>query len=164
MYEPPHMDDRLKHSTATLDPGFDIFPDLLFLVSPDGIILDYRGGRYAALYARPDAFLQHSMHEVLPPTVSAQFADAIARVCATQTPVAIDYTLPMPDGEHAFEARLVPLRPDAILAICRDVTDTLRTNERLATEQAQQKFDNAIDELEDLARRNDIPPGALRGQ
>src|SRR5712691_4458275 len=30
--------------------------------------------------------------------------------------------------------RLVPLRPDAILAICRDVTDTLRTNERLATE------------------------------
>ena len=113
---------------AALDASFDIFPDLLFLVSPDGIILDYRGGRYAALYAPPDAFLQRSMHAVLPPPVAAQFAVAIARVCETHTPVAIDYTLPMPDGDHAFEGRLVPLAPDAILAICRDVTETLRAN------------------------------------
>src|SRR5258705_2318972 len=127
-------DDPLKHSTVALDASFDIFPDLLFLVSPDGIILDYRGGRRAALYAPPEAFLRRSMHTVLPPPVAAQFAEAIARVCDTDSPVAIDYTLPMPDGEHAFEARLVRVTPQAILVICRDVTDAIRTNEQLATE------------------------------
>lgn len=133
-YGPLRMDDHVKHSTVALDASFDIFPDLLFLVSPDGIILDYRGGRDAALYAPPDAFLQRSMHDVLPPPVAAQLAEALARVCDTQAPAAIDYTLSMPDGEHAFEARLVPLVPDAILVICRDVTETLRTNERIETE------------------------------
>ncbi len=128
------MDDSLKRSSLVLDASFDIFPDLLFLVSPDGIILDYRGGRYAALYAPPDAFLQRSLHSVLPPPVAAQLADAIVRVCETHGPATVHYTLPMPDGAHTFEARLVPLVPDAILAICRDVTETLRRNEQLETE------------------------------
>jgi PAS domain S-box-containing protein len=128
-------DDPLKHKTvAALDASFDIFPDFLFLFSPDGIILDYRGGRRAALSTPPDAFLQRSIHAVLPPPVAAQFAEAIARVRDTESPVAIDYVLPKSDGEHAFEARLVRLVPDAILAICRDVTETVRTNERLGTE------------------------------
>ncbi|OFV90069.1 MAG: hypothetical protein A3H95_16930 [Acidobacteria bacterium RIFCSPLOWO2_02_FULL_64_15] len=128
------MPDRLKHPPVAFDASFDVFPDLLFLVSPGGIILDYRGGRNAPLYAPPDAFLQRSMHEVLPPPVATHIAEALVRVGDTQAPVAIDYTLPMPDGVHAFEARLIPLVPDAILAICRDVTETRRTNERLETE------------------------------
>lgn len=126
------MDHRLNDSTSVLNTSFDLFPDLLFLVSPDGIILDYRGGRHAALYAPPEAFLQRSVRDVLPPPVAARLVEGIARVCDTQRPATVDYTLLMPDGEHAYEARLVPLGADAILAICRDVTE-LRANERMET-------------------------------
>ena len=66
--------------------------------------------------------------------------EAIARVCDTEQSIAADYTLPMPDGDHDFEARLVPLVPDVILAICRDVTAAVRTNQRL---QAERQLDEA---------------------
>jgi hypothetical protein len=127
------MDHRLDHQprpTVAPDAILETFPDLLFLVSPDGTIVDYRGGRHTALYAPPDAFRQRPMHAALPPPAAATLTRAIARVCDTQRPVAINDTLPMPDGEHAFEARMVPLAPDVILAICRDVTEALRADRR----------------------------------
>lgn len=51
-----------------------------------------------------------------------------------QGPEAVDYTLSFPDGERDFEARLVPLTPETVLAICRDITETPRKCERLDTE------------------------------
>jgi hypothetical protein len=120
--------------TSLLDQGFDIFPDLLFLVNSEGVILDYRGGRDAQLYARPDAFLGRSLHAVLPPPAATRLGEAVARVSHTQSSVTVDYTLPMPEGERAFEARLVPFVPDAVLAVCRDVSDTPRPHARLEAE------------------------------
>lgn len=66
---PKNMTSSLGHSTSLLDQPFDGFPDLLFVVSREGVILDYRGGREARLYAPPDAFLGCSLNAVLPPSV-----------------------------------------------------------------------------------------------
>ena len=113
-------------STALLDQSFDVFPDLLFLVSSEGVILDYRGGQDTQLYTRPDAFLGRSLYTVLPPLAASRLGDGVERVSRTHHTATVDYTLPMPAGERTFEARLVPLMPDAVLAVCRDVSETRR--------------------------------------
>jgi PAS domain S-box-containing protein len=137
------MTNTPNGSTSLFDQGLDRFPDLLFLVDPEGVILDYRGGSATSLYAPPDAFLGRSMLSVLPQPASNRLRDAVARVSKTQHPVAVDYTLPLPEGERAFEARLIPLLPQAILAVCRDVTSTSTSIEQGEGQRPNEKLNPA---------------------
>jgi len=118
---------------VTVDDAVRRHPDLHFIVSPDGTILQYYGGPDADLYVAPETFLGRTLHDVLPAPVASHVAEGMSRVRDRFPPVVVEYTLPIAGEDRAFEARLIPLGEDGILAICRDVTETFRTQERLRT-------------------------------
>ena len=86
-------------------------PDMMFLLTQGRRV--YRLSRLrssAQLLAKPESFLGRHMIEVLPASVAASFAAAFARLDHEPGPIIVEYPLSLPDGEHHYEARLVPCR------------------------------------------------------
>ncbi|HZY04481.1 MAG TPA: PAS domain S-box protein [Anaeromyxobacteraceae bacterium] len=121
------------------------FPALLFLVDGDGRILDYRGGE--ELYLPPRSFLGRRVEEVLPPAAGSKLAEAVTRARDGQ-PVLVDYSLPFPEGERHFEARLRALAGGRVTALCTDVTARRRAEEALR--QSEERFRALIEYASDL--------------
>jgi PAS domain S-box-containing protein len=133
---PPRLD------LDALLPGF---PALLFLLDGDGRILDHRGGE--ELYLPPQSFLGRRVEEVLPPAAGSRLAEAVTRARDGQ-PVLVDYSLPFPEGERHFEARLRALAGGRVTALCTDVTARRRAEEALR--QSEERFRALIEYASDL--------------
>ena len=118
---------------------------MLFLVDGDGRILDYRGGE--ELYLPPRSFLGRRVEEVLPPAAGSKLAEAVTRARDGQ-PVLVDYSLPFPEGERHFEARLRALAGGRVTALCTDVTARRRAEEALR--QSEERFRALIEYASDL--------------
>jgi signal transduction histidine kinase len=104
-------------------------PDLMFMLRGDGTYVDYHARDPQLLFAPPDRFIGHTIREILPASVADTLMDALARACRGDTPVIVQYELPIGEPRH-FEARLVRAEHDRVLTIVRDVTDWKRTLER----------------------------------
>jgi two-component sensor histidine kinase len=128
---------------SELEAVFRAFPDLYFRLSRDGRILGYYAGRAYDLYAAPEQFLGKRMSEVLPAEAGRQFDTALRQLAETESLVSVEYSLPMPDGDRWFEARLVPLLEDQVAVVVREISqrrraeDALRESERHHREAAE---------------------------
>jgi PAS domain S-box-containing protein len=121
----------LLNPSLQLQAIFQAFPDLLFVMSGDGRILDYKAGNPALLHASPGEFLNRRMPETLPSGVGEQVDQAIKKVMRSGQPTGVNYHLSLRDGEHWFESRFVPVERDQVIAIVRDITDYKQTEERI---------------------------------
>ena len=126
---------------------FHAFFDLYFLLEADGTIVDYTTARQSDLYLPPEAFLGKRMQDVLPPAVGAQFRDAVECLAQSPHPIAIEYALPLTEGERHFEARLIGAPPTQIIVVARDITDHKQAEAALS--EAERKFrdifENAVE-------------------
>ncbi len=118
-------------ASRQLDAIFRAFPDLLFCMDAEGQIFDYRAGEMSNSYLAPDQFLGHPMRDVLPAEVRTKFDHAFRETRKTGKMVAIEYRLPVPNGERWFEARLVPLGESGVIAIVRDVSERVRNVDQI---------------------------------
>jgi signal transduction histidine kinase len=110
-------------------------PDMMFLLSKYGVYLDYHASDESQLLAKPASFLGRRMIEVLPASVAASFAAAFDRLTNEPGPIIVEYPLSLTDGDHHYEARLVPCRNE-VLAVVRDVTEQKRSQQALNQTQA----------------------------
>src|SRR4030095_301330 len=94
-------DEELLQKNAMLRA----LPDMMFLLSCDGVYLDYHARDPSDLLVPPSSFLGRNMREILSPDLAGRFEEAFAQ--ASDEPVLVEYGLPI-DGEvRHFEARLV---------------------------------------------------------
>lgn len=131
-------EETLRRTTLEFESIFRALPDLYFRTSHDGTILDYRAGRATDLYVPPDQFLGKRMQLVLPFNVGRQFEIAFQELAQGKPQTAIEYALPLPDGEKTFEARLLPLQQDQRIIIVRDITE--RKQSEAALQAAEAKY------------------------
>ncbi|MBD2184358.1 PAS domain S-box protein [Planktothrix sp. FACHB-1355] len=124
-------EEKLRQTTAELKAVFKALPDIYFRLASDGTILDYMAGQSQHLYAPPQVFLGKRMDEVLPAQIGQKLQDAIAELQQTRSLVTIEYSLPMPQGECFYEARLSPLLEDGTIVIVRDISARKRSEEAL---------------------------------
>jgi signal transduction histidine kinase len=110
-------------------------PDMMFLLTKEGVYLDYHASDASRLFTKPASFIGRHMIEVLPASVAASFAAAFERLSREPGPIIVEYALPMNDGEHHYEARVVPCRSE-VLAVVRDITDQKRSQQALNQTQA----------------------------
>lgn len=102
---------------------FNAFPDILFILSSDGYILNYKAGTNAALYLPPEEFIDKRAQDVLPPHISKLFTDALQQLQATGKPATIEYSLKINKTVYWYEARLLPdNNNDRVIVIVRDVS------------------------------------------
>jgi PAS domain-containing protein len=98
-------------------------PDLLFLMTRDGVYLDYYARDRRKLFRPPKAFLGKNIRDVMPPDHAAELVRAFARVKPAGPPIDVVYTLPIANEVRHFEARLVAGGNGRIVKIVRDITD-----------------------------------------
>ena len=147
----------LRQRTDELEAVFRALPDLYFRMDVDGTIRDYRAGREFGLYAAPEAFLGRRVQDVLPEPVGPKVAAGLAEVAETRGAVQVDYTLPVDDAPHHYEARLLPLGGDQIVGVVRDVTERTRAAEALRASEAS--YRGLVDSLTDLVYVQDLEGG-----
>ncbi len=124
-------EQALLATTSELKAIFQAFPDILFRLAKDGAILEYNAGRAGDLYVSPQEFLGKKMQDVLPRPIAKKFDEAIKEVSRTKSLVCMEYPLSVPSGEKIFEARVLPLPDEQIIAVIRDVTENRLIHEEL---------------------------------
>lgn len=102
-------------------------PDTMFLLTREGVCIDYHAADASVLPAAPSAFLGRHIRDVLPAHVAAAYGDAFDRVTSDPLPIVIEYVVAAPEGEHHHEARVVPSRRNEVLVVVRDITERKRS-------------------------------------
>lgn len=123
---------RRRASEARNKALLRALPDLMFVLTREGVYLDYSVKDETALLVPPSQFLGKNMRDTIPPALADLFAASYARLFAGEELVIIEYEVPVPSGElRHFEARVVLCDRDKILSIVRDVTAQKRADAEL---------------------------------
>lgn len=117
-------------------------PDILFRHDKDGRFLDFQAVDYTQLLLPPDAFIGHTINEVMPTDLAAQAMGMLADTLATGEVGQMEYELNLPTGQGYFELRMSRINDREVLAIARDVT---------ARKRIEQELKRSNEELEQFA-------------
>src|SRR5215207_5910476 len=124
-------ENALQESEARHRALLAAMPDMVFRLDRTGTYLDYKADQVTALAAPPETFLGHRIAEVLPADVAIGAEATINRLLASGGTETIEYTLDLSENPRDFEARLVLVGPDEVVAVVRDVTERNRVNTEL---------------------------------
>jgi PAS domain S-box-containing protein len=113
------------------------FPDLIFVLSREGVFIESHCGSHADLLMRPEEFMGRAMEDVLPPEMTRLFRAAFERTAGTHEVVEVDYLLPVNGDQRHFESRLVRRDDGAIVAVVRNVTERHRAASKLRDSEQQ---------------------------
>ena len=120
----------LAKSQASLQAMAAAIPDLMFLFSRTGVILDFKPGPEPLLVA-PELFLGRTIAEIFPPELRDQTLQNLQRTLETLSVQVFEYQVMFNDKTEYYEARLAPSGADEVLAICRNVTERTRMENQL---------------------------------
>jgi PAS domain S-box-containing protein len=136
----------LRKSEVRMREILEAIPDLIFLVSSDGIYLEL-------IHARtPNDLIPQDINpigkhlaEFVPPDIASTKVQAIQRALATQRLQIIDQEIWVSDKLQYEEVRVVPHSDDTALIIIRDISDRKRAEEALQqSEKRLQSFLNNV--------------------
>ncbi|MEH2036206.1 PAS domain-containing protein [Nostoc sp.] len=120
------VEAELRQKTSEFAAILQVLPDSYFRLDATGSILDYKQGLMESLYIPPEDCQGKSLRECLPTAVGDRFHQAINQVLETQYEVSFEYTLPLPEENNNFEARLLPLPNRQIIVLIRDTSDNIQ--------------------------------------
>ena len=126
-------------------------PDWMFILSRNGVFLDYYAKNPAELLVPPDVFLGKTIWDVLPPSVSTPLANAIASTLASDEPETFEYSIEADQMPHFYEACVVGCDDDKILSIVRDITDRKRVEMDAAIQRRELAHLNRVATLGELS-------------
>ncbi len=126
-------------------------PDMVFLMSNEGVYLDVHARDRDNLLLHPELFLGKNVREVMPPQLADDVTRCLARSASTDEPQVLEYSLDIGDEERHFEARLIGMEDDKTLSIVRDVTDRQLASQAL--KDSQQKLNQSHTHVRSLLGR-----------
>ncbi|MDW8404257.1 PAS domain S-box protein [Chloroflexus sp.] len=100
-------------------------PDMFFLLSRDGVFLDFKADSKDDLALPPEVFLNRRIDEVMPPELVALTKRHIEALLHTGRLQQFEYQLPIGHELRDYEARMT-LSDDNVLVIVRDITEQRR--------------------------------------
>ncbi|MGC1247142.1 MAG: PAS domain S-box protein, partial [Spirulinaceae cyanobacterium] len=131
------ISDRKKAETALRDSEarnqalLNAIPDLMFRLDRQGTFLDFRA-KAKDLLMKPEEIIGTNIADSsMPPPVVSVVKTAIYQALATGEVQSIDYSLPLPDKLHHYEARLAESGLDEVVAMVRDITERKQVEEKL---------------------------------
>jgi len=136
---------ELIEANSEMRAIFEALPDLLFRFDHDGRVIDYKAGRVNDLYFYPEKLIGKRIQDVPPAHVGSKFLECIRKVQDTKAIQSFEYSLPMQDRECFYEARLLPLIEDQIIAIVRNITT--RKKAELALRQSEEEYRTLVENI-----------------
>ncbi|MEI8165079.1 MAG: PAS domain S-box protein, partial [Chloroflexales bacterium] len=123
-----HLRASERHSQLLIEA----MPDMMFRMTPEGVILDYSAKAGLTFYVPPAAFVGRSAFSVLPPVVAEQVQHAIQQAFATGHLQTFEYQLTVEAKLLSYEARIVTnANENEAVAIIRDITTRKQTEHDL---------------------------------
>jgi PAS domain S-box-containing protein len=152
--ERKRTEQDLQRSTAELKAVVAALPDLIFRLDAQDRIIEYHAPNREMLYAAPERFIGRRPTEVLPEAIAAVLTAGMRRTRESGSVVTVEYSLPMPEGERFFEARIVPLAEHHLLAVVRDTTERHLAEQRIrrAAEETREAYRNLKNAQEQVIR------------
>jgi PAS domain S-box-containing protein len=141
---------ELLRRTDELEGIFRTLPDLYFRLDGDGTILQHRSGSGQGLYIPPDQFLGRRITDVMPPDVAKQVANGLDEVRRTGKLAIVEYALVDNGSTFEYEARILPLPDQTMIAIVRDITARKRAERAL--QDREEHFRKLIENAHDLVQ------------
>ena len=141
----------LRHTEARTDAILRTIPDLMFVLSRDGVYLDYHTPNPEALFVPPERFIGKHMRDVLPPDLVQAFEPLLRQASTGGEPLSFEYTLAIGGAERHYEARLVRCDNDTVMCIVRDVTASYHASDQLHQAQAELAQATRVRSLGELA-------------
>jgi signal transduction histidine kinase len=122
---------ELIQANSDLRAIFQAIPDLFFRFAADGTILDCKAGHPADLLLPVAELAGKRIQDIPVPDVGRRFEEAIREVRTTGSMVRLEYCLVREGRRQLYEARLLPLRSQQMIAIIRNITELKETEEAL---------------------------------
>jgi PAS domain S-box-containing protein len=113
----------LRRSEARNDAILRAIPDWMFVITAEGMFLDYHAKEPAKLFMPPTRFLGRRIREVFPPPVADAFERAADRARLSGETEKLEFVLGPMERERYYEACVVRCDTDKILTIVRDISD-----------------------------------------
>ncbi len=129
-------ENKLVESESRYKALLEANPDLMFLLSADGIFLEYKATREEMLLIPPETFLGQHVSDVLPENISKPTMDSIQAAILTGAIQTFEYELTFADAKY-FECRLAPCGSNKFLVIVRDITEHRRFERQLRESEAR---------------------------
>ena len=136
--EKEKADKALRESRYRSRKLLETIPDLMFVLSRDGRILDYQANDDADLAVEKGRMVGSLLSESMPPEVVDDTLRAIEAALRQNRLQLIEYQLPEQDHLRDYEARIAPLSADSVLAIVRNITPQKRSERYLR--RSERKF------------------------
>ncbi|HEY4650617.1 MAG TPA: PAS domain S-box protein [Pontibacter sp.] len=98
-------------------------PDLMFIISREGVYLDMKNVEQEHLLIPKELVIGTHIRDILPGKASELILNLIEKVLDTGVPERTEYELPLSNGTRHYEGRIVKYSEDEVLAIIRDTTE-----------------------------------------
>lgn len=121
----------------------EAIPDTLFMLSREGVFLDYKASKAFDPAFPPDTFLGRRIDDLLPEAVGRKALEAAEAAIRTGEIQRFEYALSLDAGKRDYEARMTAGGPDQVFCIVRDITERKAAEEglRLLSRQVQEQAD-----------------------
>lgn len=136
---------NLSSTEQTLEAILQTYVDTSFLLTPDGVILDYGSSDRPLPDVFSDAIHNRNIRDVFPPGLVEKLEQALQTVERTGNIVPLEYGLLVSNRELWFDARLIPDSPSQIILIARDITKCRETEIKMKRQMQQLSILRSID-------------------
>lgn len=142
-------EQALQNSEDRLRAMVSVLPDLFFILRSDGVIVDYLSQTEDELYLPPSRFLNRNMFDLLPPPLSNRVKAAFRAVLIEGQPIDIfHYDMEIMGLKQWYEARMIPLDQDKVLAVIQNVSK--RVSAEIALQESEECLRTLNVELEQI--------------
>jgi HD-GYP domain-containing protein (c-di-GMP phosphodiesterase class II) len=127
--------DNLPNASTLLNSIFQAFPDLLFILDYQGVILDYKGGDMSSLVGSLGSPINRQLVEILPSAAIDDFQRVFQELKKKQSIKSIEYLVQQNGADHWYETKLIPSSQYQIIVVLREITKY-----KLAEEKTQRQI------------------------
>jgi PAS domain S-box-containing protein/putative nucleotidyltransferase with HDIG domain len=129
-----------------LEALLQAFPDLLFTVDENGVLLDYRGNNHVStLFASAQALIGQKVADVLPRAFASRLEGALQELRTSEGPVSFEYRTTQGGATRWFETRLVQAPERQIVVVLRDASRHREAEEKIKSQLRRMAALRAID-------------------
>jgi len=136
---------NLLSTEQTLEAVLQTFTDTNFLLTPDGVILDYKTSNPPFPYSFPGSIHNKRLKDIFPSGIADKLENALHTAERTGDIVPLEYVLSISNREHWFDARLIPVSDSQIMLIARDITEYRETETKMKRQMQQLSILRSID-------------------
>ncbi len=113
---------ELLQANSEMRAIFEALPEVFFRMDRTGLILDCKSGRGGDFNFTPERLVGQRLHDIPEAMIRQKFEDALQQIRAGHQLVSIEFALTRHGREVYYEARLLPLFEEQVVAVMRNIT------------------------------------------